>query len=280
MSSYKARIGIALASVIGMVVIGCASSGNAKKSEEAQCPYAKAAARPLSETVVRGGQLYDKYWAVTKTKAPDVDHPLWATRPDKTSNKSGGSATWRCKECHGWDYVGEWGAYKEGSHRTGFPGVAGTKRTVDEIVTLLAADPGMVRGGHGYTAATGMTTDDLRAVAEFCKEGVMNTTYLVDHDGKFAGEAERGRHTFENGVGKAKACKKCHGDDGLKPPDDDNPTFDDYIGKIANENALELLHKMRFGQPGTKMPALAGQGISPQELADLGAYAQTLPQEP
>ncbi len=264
-----------------MVVIGCAGGGKSKESSSsAPCPYAKKASRPVSESVARGGQLYDKFWAVLKTDAPKGDHPLWSTRPDKESNTRGGSTTWRCKECHGWDYLGVYGAYKKGSHRTGFSGIAGSKKSTDEIVALLAADPATVPGGHGYGAATGLSDDDLRAMAEFAKEGVMNTTYLIDRNGRFTGEADRGRTIFQDGFRAAKACKECHGADGLKPPIDDNPTFDDYIGKVANENAYEFLHKFRFAQPGTGMPALATHGLGAQEMADLGAYAQTLPKGP
>jgi len=279
MSSYKARLVLASVCVVGMIVIGCAGGGKSSSSG-ATCPYAKKASRPVSEAVARGGQLYDEFWEVTKTDAPKGDHPLWATRPDKESDKRSGAATWRCKECHGWDYLGVYGGYKKGSHRTGFPGIAGSKKSTDEIVALLAADPASVPGGHGYNAATGLSEDDLRALAAFTQEGVMNTTYLIDKDGRFTGDADRGRSIFQNGFRTAKPCAECHGADGLKPPDEDDPTFDEFVGKIANENAHELLHKFRFGLPGTKMPALATLGIGAQEMADLGAYAQTLPEGP
>jgi len=38
--------------------------------------------------------------------------PLWATQ---SSNTRSGKDTWRCKECHGWDYMGVDGAYGSGS---------------------------------------------------------------------------------------------------------------------------------------------------------------------
>ena len=40
-----------------------------------------------------------------------------------------GADTWRCKECHGWDYAGKDGAYGSGDHRTGIVGVLGTAMT-------------------------------------------------------------------------------------------------------------------------------------------------------
>jgi thiosulfate dehydrogenase len=49
--------------------------------------------------VIDGGRLYDKWWIETAgVEAPEEDHPLWKLQ---TTNKRKGSATWRCKECHG-----------------------------------------------------------------------------------------------------------------------------------------------------------------------------------
>jgi mono/diheme cytochrome c family protein len=67
-----------------------------------------------------GGILYDMWWAVTGADEPTGDHPLWATQ---NTNTRTGPDTWRCKECHGWDYRGADGAYGSGSHFTGFVGV-------------------------------------------------------------------------------------------------------------------------------------------------------------
>src|SRR3972149_2565007 len=75
---------------------------------------------PAPESVAAGGLLYDKWWkAMPGAKAPVGDHPLWASQ---TTNKLTGEATWRGKECHGWDYRGKDGAYGSGAHSTGFPG--------------------------------------------------------------------------------------------------------------------------------------------------------------
>jgi len=68
---------------------------------------------------VTGGLLYDQWWVVTGAEQPTEDHPLWASQ---STNTRSGPDTWRCKECHGWDYQGADGAYGSGSHLTGFPG--------------------------------------------------------------------------------------------------------------------------------------------------------------
>ena len=70
--------------------------------------------------ISRGGQLYDKWWAVIEADPPETTHPAYPAVGKRT-----GSSTWRCKECHGWDYKGADGAYGKGSHYTGIKGVRG-----------------------------------------------------------------------------------------------------------------------------------------------------------
>ena len=68
--------------------------------------------------VARGGQLYDNWMSVMEREAPEGSHPAYPA-----DGKKSGASTWRCKECHGWDYMGVAGAYASGSHRTGIKGV-------------------------------------------------------------------------------------------------------------------------------------------------------------
>ena len=57
-----------------------------------------------------GGLLYDNWPKVAGVKM-DGTHPLYP--PD---GKKKGKSSWRCKECHGWDYLGKDGRYRSGSH--------------------------------------------------------------------------------------------------------------------------------------------------------------------
>ena len=86
---------------------------------------------------VTGGLLYDKWWKAAGLAEPTGNHPLWASRPDTTSNTRTGPDTWRCKECHGWDYKGVSGAYGTGSHKTGVAGIFGTTKTAQELFDLI-----------------------------------------------------------------------------------------------------------------------------------------------
>lgn len=224
-----------------------------------------------SETasIVHGGKLYDKFWKVSDAAQPETTHPLWEQRPDTSSNSRTGHDTWRCKECHGWDYRGAEGAYAGGSHKTGFGGVVGTKLDATALRTSLAET-------HGYKEA-GLSDKDLDSLVMFLQKGLVDTTRYIDADGKFTGDAAKGKSLYLNGIGDNKACATCHGPAGLKVPDGSPPDYDDFVGKIAHKNPWEFLHKVRFGHPGAKMPAAHGAGLSIEQLIDLCAYSQTLP---
>lgn len=210
---------------------------------------------------VRGGALYDKYWAVTEDDAPTANHPLWASRPDTTTNTRSGSDTWRCKECHGWDYKGAAGAYASGSHATGIAGVMATTLSPAEIVEEL-------QGNHGYGDV--LSEQDLADLAVFLIDYTIDLDDYINADGAFSGDSSGGETAYMDN------CSGCHGADGLETNvPGGTPGFEDFPGLIANDNPQEFLHKVRFGQPGTLMPALADQLAD--RLSDLGAFSQTLP---
>jgi hypothetical protein len=98
-------------------------------------PPVTSAPTELTGDPIRGGLLYDKWWIVLSVDAPDIDQPVWKTQ---SLNARSGSTTWRCKECHGWDYRGKDGAYGSGSHYTGFPGILTTQdKSPSEILAAL-----------------------------------------------------------------------------------------------------------------------------------------------
>lgn len=233
-------------------------------------------AEPTS--VWTGGQLYDSVWfAADGDPAALGDHPLWASRPDTDSNTRTGADTWRCKECHGWDYAGVDGAYGSGSHRTGIAGIRGSSMSRDDIFAMLTAD---APEGHGY----GALLDDTEryALADFVLEGQLDTGALIGGDGAFVGDAAAGDALYKTGVpdGRELNCSSCHGGDGLTPPPGADAGFEDWVGFIANDNPAEFLHKTRFGQPGTAMRGYFLDGLPTAGYGDLGAFAQGLPTAP
>ena len=220
----------------------------------------------LTGSVSRGGRLYDKWWSEAGLDEPAEDMPIWG-RQD-TNTRSGGD-TWRCKECHGWDYQGAEGAYGSGSHFTGFPGVFDAQaKAIDDLVAQVT---GEVDPEHDFSA---LGEADLTDLVSFLKDGLIDVTPLIDSETKTAigGDTASGQELYASG------CAACHGEDGraLNFGSEDEP---EYVGTIAIDNPWEFIHKVRLGQPGTAMPAAVDADWSLQDLVDVLAYSQSLPTE-
>ena len=201
--------------------------------------------------LARGAQLYDKWWAVLKAPKPEETHPAYPA-----DGKYKADATWRCKECHGWDYKGAEGAYSSGKHFTGIKGISGMAGADPAaIAAALRADP------HGYTMD--MIPDEaLNDLALFVSKGQIDPgKYMAD--GKSSGDAAAGKVLYEG------LCAGCHGLDGKKIKDADS------LGSVSG-NTVEMMHKVLNGQPDEAMPAL--RALDAQISADIVAYVQTLPE--
>jgi thiosulfate dehydrogenase len=220
----------------------------------------------VSGSVTDGGLLYDKWWAAAGVDEPAGDQPLWSTQ---STNTRDGSTTWRCKECHGWDYQGAEGAYGSGSHFTGFVGVFDSSSMSD--AELLAVLDGSANVDHDFSAMGG---DSLGSLVTFLQDGLVDLRQFIDYDTKtpIGGEAAVGEGLY------ATTCTMCHGDDGrmINFGDDEEP---EYLGTIAIGNPWEFVHKVRAGQPGTEMPSGIDKGWSMQDVLNVLAYAQTFPTE-
>ncbi|MBU4225261.1 MAG: cytochrome c, partial [Chloroflexi bacterium] len=74
------------------------------------------------------------------------------------------------------------------------------------------------------------------------------------------------------------ACAACHGADG-KLINFGDETAPEFVGTIAIDNPWEFFHKVSFGQPGTAMPSGFENGWSLEDIANVLAYAQSLPEK-
>jgi thiosulfate dehydrogenase len=213
--------------------------------------------------VAIGGQLYDRWWTVAEgATEPIEDQALWATQ---STNTRSGSTTWRCKECHGWDYKGDEGAYSSGSHYTGFIGVLeASSQSPNEILAILT---GSQNSDHDFS--TVLDEESIESLVEFITEGgVIDVSPYINPDKTINGaDLDNGEILYN------KVCAVCHGADGRTIDFDEN----EYVSTLANDNPQEILHKIRFGQPGTAMPSSVELGWSLQDAVDVLAYSQTLP---
>lgn len=219
---------------------------------------------PLHGSVLEGGRLYDLWWEEAGIEAPSGDHPLWS---EQSSNTRSGETTWRCKECHGWDYLGEEGAYGSGSHYTGFPGVFNVRGlTQSELMAWL---DGSNNPDHDFSM---MGHESLEHITAFIKEGLVYLPPVIDDQSKTAasGDKTNGATLYEG------TCSQCHGEDG-RQVNFGSPLEPEYIGTIARDNPWEFIHKVRIGQPGTEMPASVELGWGMQNVLDVLVYTQSLP---
>lgn len=208
--------------------------------------------------IARGGQLYDNWSAVLERDAPKQTHPAYPADAKKK-----GSGTWRCKECHGWDYKGVDGAYAGGSHKTGIKGVRGVAGKPPEEIQAI-----FMNKTHAMTTDM-MPHSAAEKLALFLSKGQIDMDRYIDRATKVArGNPRRGARFYQT------ICAVCHGFEGkeLNFKTEDNP---EYVGTVAQGNPWEALHKIRFGQPGVGMVALEVLDI--EDLVDILAYTQTLP---
>jgi thiosulfate dehydrogenase len=215
-------------------------------------------------TFSRGGLLYDKWWVAAGVDEPGSDQPLWATQDTNTRE---GSTTWRCKECHGWDYKGAGGAYGSGSHFTGFKGVYDAQDlSSGELEALL---DGTSNPDHDFSM---MGSEAILDLVSFLSNGLVDVSpYIAEDKSAVGGDVSNGEKLYA-------VCAGCHGEDGraLNFGDEDEP---DYVSTIALGNPWEFIHKVRAGQPGTSMSSAIELGWSLQDVIDILAYSQTLPTE-
>lgn len=219
------------------------------------------------DDVTAGAQLYDKWYAQLGVDAPPGNHPLWERQ---STNTRSGPDTWRCAECHGWDYQGAAGAYRTGSsHYTGFPGVyvlAG-RLSEQEIIDHLNGklDPLHDFSGH-------MDEQSLRQLAAFLKNGLVDDSAFINPVSLKAigGDTANGKRLYET------VCAACHGTDGqtlvLR-----SEGIDEGLGDVANRDPYRFLHRSRFGVAGTVMPIGRDLDWSVADSHNVLAYVQTLP---
>lgn len=188
-----------------------------------------------AEKIAEGGRLYDKWWQEYDLKKPGTTHPAYPA-----SGKKSAASTWRCKECHGWDYRGNKGAYGSGSHFTGIKGITGyAGKPLAKIVAILKDRD------HQYDRV--MLDSALELIALFVSKGQVNSTELVDDKTKKAkGDVRIGQHIF------ADKCVRCHGLEGndINFGDIVEPEF---VGTVASHNPWEAIHKIYNGHPGSAM---------------------------
>ena len=207
-------------------------------------------------SIVRGGRLYDNWIEELHESRSLIPHPSYPAAGKFIKNTK---ATWRCKECHGWDYRGRDGAYGKGRHFTNIVGIQGMVDAEPESIIAVLTDD-----NHRYEGL--LYEQELLDLAIFVSYGQVDMDIYIDRETKKARGDATGGKIFFNTI-----CANCHGRDGQKFRQMSS------LGIITSENPWESFHKILNGHPGENMPAL--RAFDRDILVNILAYAQTLPKE-
>jgi thiosulfate dehydrogenase len=247
-----------------------------------------------SADTIEGGLLYDKWWVVTGAAEPVTDNPVWPLRAQDAQgqyfNTRSGADTWRCKECHGWDYKGADGAYDEtSSHYTGFPSLLARRANLTEegVVSYLTngvpdpASPGQRLHWFGPGSPANLTAAQISSLAKFIMDdqgnGIVDTDAYIRPEFKAGkGDAAAGGTKYTNGASASGqlscASVACHGPNGQLIDFNNDPLNPEYLPGLARDNPWEVLHKARFGQPGEEaMTPVLSWGTS-EDASDILTY--------
>ena len=212
-------------------------------------------ASEVESRIARGGLMYDQWSKINEGGyVPKETHPAYPKASKKT-----GRGTWRCKECHGWDYKGKDGYYGKGDSFTGIKGIRGFDGGDSAKVIAILKD-----ANHALTDQM-LKPADFENIALFVTKGQVDMDKAIDPQTKKAkGDAAKGAGYYNT------ICIKCHGADGKLPKE-----LEESVGKLSRRVPWEVLHKIRNGEPGKEMPAL--RALPAEVSTDILAYTQTLP---
>jgi mono/diheme cytochrome c family protein len=207
-------------------------------------------------SVVRGGRLYDDWAKELRIHAPSQPHPAYPLEKRIASKEP--QRTWRCKECHGWDYKGKDGIYAAGPHATGIKGING-KTGADPLQILD------ILNDRNHYFGRVMAYRDLLDLSNFVAFGQVDMGRYIDADGKVKGNAQKSKAYYDS------ICATCHGKDGahiITMPS---------LGRETTENPWNALHKTLNGHPGEYMPPARAFGT--EMAVDILTYIQALPKD-
>jgi mono/diheme cytochrome c family protein len=195
-------------------------------------------------SVQRGGKLYDDWAREVNKDVPKTPHPAYP----KDKEVPAGSNSWRCVECHGWDYKGA-------------AGLRGIRR---------------MAGAHP-AAVVDVLTDKTHAMHRFLKfRDLWDLGSFVAHgqlemNEFIAPRTKEARGSADEDLAFFYAlCATCHGDEGTEI------RTMPAMGRVATENPWKALHKIMHGHPGEFMPAWQA-ALTRQQIKNILATLQTLP---
>lgn len=207
----------------------------------------------LAASIVNGGRLYDDWQVHSGGPGQALPHPAY---PPKAYYANTPAMTWRCKECHGFDYRGNQGEYASGTHATGIKGIRAMAGADPEQIMAI-----LTNSTHFYGAV--LKYRDLLDLANFVSHGQIDVDTAIDPRTRLSrGDAARGAAHYRT------ICAGCHGLEG-------HFTAKRTLSRQARANPWESLHKILNGHPDEVMPAL--RELDRKVITDILAHIQGLP---
>jgi len=206
-----------------------------------------------------GGLLYDN-WVKVRNVTLTVTHPLYP----KQGNMNG-SMTWRCTECHGWDYLGKDGSFGKGFFFTGIKGVFDARSKTPEELFAILTDRG---SNHDF--ALYLSHSDIWAIVKFIREGLSDVKKAINPDGSINGDARQGEKLY------LLNCEACHGSRGNSLYIKEYLEGAHGVGWEAHSSPAEVLHKLLYGHVDIRMPSVWYYNkLTLKEAVDILSYCQT-----
>lgn len=206
----------------------------------------------LSASIAHGGRLYDDWQSETGARKPILPHPSY---PAAGFYANDPQASWRCKSCHGWDYLGNQGEASRGRYATGIKGIKGmVGADVQRIAAILRDDT------HKYGAV--LKQRDVLDLANFVSAGQVDMGSVIDGAShRLRGDAVSGGPFYRT------LCVACH--------DTDGKGMSSSLARAVSANPYGAVHTVLNGHPDERMPAL--RELQLQTVIDILSYVQTLP---
>jgi cytochrome c553 len=205
--------------------------------------------------IARGGRLYDNWWRELDERPPADRHVSY---PIGSSAANDAPRSWRCVECHGFDYRGGAGQSGKGERYTGIKGITGFAGSEPAKVLAVLRDR-----NHRYGEV--MDNQDLDDLALFVARGQSPLMARLDETtGRVTADPKPAAPIYLT------VCASCHGVDGQAmaniPP----------LGDLARNDAWQTLHNILNGHAGGSMPSL--RALDDSMILSTLAFLQTLPE--
>lgn len=227
---------------------------------------------PTEGDPLKGGRLYAAWDIVLGVELPIESHQLWVYEDELTPS------SWRCVNCHDWDYQGKRIRVFEEEEVDGDLSVGDPVELEYPSLLSMFADSeediikwldGTNSRDHDFSRY--LSPEAMLDLSAFLSAGVIAPNLVADpNSGVVSGSSALGEDLYKQG------CRECHGPEGAKINFGtiSQPWF---LGNVGASNPWRAAHIVRFGHTKGEFDSTGNLGWSFNQQIDLLAYLQILP---